>query len=615
MSGYFIGYILFSLLVLAGVNRLLRRQPSARTEPVGQMAKPLEPEKPSAARKLYEPGKQQQAGEAKPDLQTAAQTGDSKATPGQPVLSPSAPATEPHLSKAAVEPQPDEAIKPGPIVAVLMAGAFVAILNQTLINVAIPHLMSDFNVSANTVQWLITGFMLVNGVLIPLTAFLIEKFGTRKLFMAAMIFFTVGAVLCAVAPTFGVLLAGRLIQAVGAGIIMPLMMTVFLMIFPPEKRGRAMGAMGIPLMFAPAIGPTLSGWIVQNYSWRVLFYIVIPIALIDLLLAAAWMKNVAKLSNPKLDVLGVVFSTLGFGGLLYGFSEAGNNGWSSREVVISLGIGLIGLALFVWRELTVEKPMLELRVFKYDVFLLTTIISSILNMALFAAMILLPIYLQNIRGFTPLESGLLLLPGALIMGIMTPIAGAIFDRIGARWLAVAGLLITTITTWEFSKLTADTSYSHILLLYIMRMFGMSFLMMTIMTAGLNQLPRRLSAHGTAMSNTLRQVAASLGTAFLVTVMSTRANVHLADYSNVVTADNPILYQKISGFGAQLAAATGLPQQAGAGLAAQVLHGLAMKQSVIDGINDAFLVATGITAVALVLAFFIKRTKPAGQENR
>ncbi|MDM5340905.1 DHA2 family efflux MFS transporter permease subunit [Fictibacillus enclensis] len=506
----------------------------------------------------------------------------------------------------------DEPIPVGRILTVLMLGAFIAILNQTLLNVAIPHIMNDLNVSATTVQWVSTGYMLVNGVCIPITAYLIERFGTRTLFIAAMFLFTAGAVICSISTSFGLLMVGRVVQAAGAGIIMPLMMTVFLTVFPIEKRGQAMGTMGIAMLFAPALGPTLSGYIVVHYSWRLLFDIIIPFGVIDLIIAFAWMKDVIQKSNPKFDFAGFLFSTIGFGSLLYGFSEAGSEGWTSAIVLSTIMIGLVSLAAFTWRELTTDKPMLNLRVFKYDVFALTTVISMIINMAMFAAMILLPIYLQNIRGFTPLESGLLLLPGAIIMGIMSPISGALFDRIGARPLAIIGLTITVITTWEFSHLSTDTTYGHILFMYVSRMFGMSFLMMTVMTAGMNQLPRHLNSHGTATSNTMRQVAGSLGTAFLVTIFSNRQEFHTADYANVVTTSNPIVSEKIGALGQGLAQMAGLPSSAGNSLGIQVIYGTAAKQAAIDGINDAFIVATGIAFVALVLSFFIKRVIPSGK---
>ncbi|MFC0216568.1 DHA2 family efflux MFS transporter permease subunit [Paenibacillus chartarius] len=501
-----------------------------------------------------------------------------------------------------------EQIHVGRTLAVLLLGAFISILNQTLINIALPHLMSDFNMSATTAQWLSTAYMLVNGVLIPITAYLIATYRTRTLFLAAMVFFTAGSVVCAISTGFTVMLIGRIMQAVGTGILMPLVMNVFLTIFPPERRGAAMGMMGIAMIFAPAVGPTLAGWIVQNYSWHILFIMMIPLGIIDIVLAVKWLRNVGQQTFPKFDTWGAVTSTLGFGGLLYGFSEAGTYGWGSIQVVAFLILGGIFIGLFVWRELTADEPLLELRVFKYNIFTLTTIIGSAINLTLFGGMILLPIYLQNIRGFTPLQAGLLMLPGALLMGVMSPISGALFDRIGARPLAIIGLIITSITTWEFSRLTSDTTYSHILLLYTVRSFGMSFMMMTVQTAGLNQVPLQLGSHATAMSNTMRQIAGSIGTALLITVMTTRTTIHMGDYANMISAANPQIVSSFQELAGTLAGAAGLPAQAGQTLALQAVYGVAMKESTIKGINDAFLVATLFALIGLVLSFFIGRVK-------
>ncbi|PWK09596.1 DHA2 family efflux MFS transporter permease subunit [Tumebacillus permanentifrigoris] len=612
-TAYVIGYIVLSLLVLVVANRMMRsKKPAVEPEAPAVTVLRQPPVEELKTDDSYEP-----IPELTEDFIEAVEENVS-AAPKEEVPVPTSihanivGEAEPEVSPE-VKPETSAASKHndvhvGRLLTVLLLGAFVAILNQTLINVALPHMMNDLNVSANVVQWLVTGYMLVSGVLIPITAYLIERYGARKLFLAAMFLFTLGAIICAISPNFGIMLFGRLVQASGAGIIMPLMMTVFLTVFPPEKRGKAMGLMGIAMIFAPAIGPTLSGYIVQNYTWRILFWIVIPIGLLDLGLAAAWMRNITKTSRPKFDFLGFLFSTVGFGGVLYGFSEAGSDGWTSFPVLSTLIIGTISLVLFVWRELTTEQPMLNLRVFKFDVFTLTTIISSLINMAMFAAMILLPIYLQNIRGFTPLQAGLLMLPGAILMGIMMPVSGAIFDKFGARALAVIGLIITVATTYEFTKLTSDTTYNTILVLYCLRMFGMSFMMMPIQTAGMNQLPRHLHAHGTATGNTARQVAGSLGTALLVTIMTNRATFHMASFTNEVTTANPLLAQKMSALGQGLAASTGLPASAGQTVATQMLYGNAMKLSTIQGINDAFLYATGFAMIALVLAFFIKRVK-------
>ncbi|MEK5163969.1 DHA2 family efflux MFS transporter permease subunit [Paenibacillus sp. FSL R5-0527] len=475
------------------------------------------------------------------------------------------------------------AFKRWPIVMALIIGAFVAILNQTLMNVALPQMMRDLNVGTTTIQWLTTGFMLVNGVLIPLSAYFMERFTTRMLFISAMAIFAVGTVICGIGTSFPMVLIGRLFQAAGAGVLMPLMTVVFLTIFPIEKRGQAMGMMGIAMVFAPAVGPTLSGWVIQHQSWHVLFWIILPFAILSILLGIIFLRNVTEVARPKLDMLSVILSTLGFGGVLYGFSEAGSTSWGEPEVIIGLFVGVIALALFLWRQLKSEKPMLEFRVFKYDMFSLTTVINVVVTMAMYAAMILLPIYLQNIRGFSPLESGLLLMPGAILMGIMSPITGMIFDKIGARWLAVVGLAITAVTTWEFSNLTDSTTYAHLILMYTLRMFGMSMLMMPIQTAGLNQLPASLNAHGTAMANTLRTISGALGTALLVTIMSSRTKDRAAEMimSAGINPQDPANAQQVA---------------------------LITKEATINGIDFAFVVATGITLVAFVLSFFIRKVQ-------
>ncbi len=356
------------------------------------------------------------------------------------------------------------------------------------------------------------------------------------------------------------------------------------------------------MVFAPAIGPTLGGWVVQTYSWRLLFSALVPIGVLDLFLAVIWMKDVLPLSFPEFDFWGAVFSTIGLGSLLYGVSEAGNKGWSDIEVVIFLAIGILAILLFIRRELTVDKPMLELRVYKYRIFSLTIIINAVVTTVMYAAMMLLPIYLQNIRGFTPLQSGFLLLPGALLMGIMGPIAGAVFDRIGLRVLAVVGLMITAMATWEFTRLTSDTMYGNILLLYTVRSLGVSLIMMPLMTAGLNQLPRRLNSHGTAMFNTMRQVSGSLGTAVLVTIMTTRSTIHLATYASTITSTNPSILSQLGNLVQRLA----LSPQRGRALAIQEIYGLVSQQATIQGINDSFLVATVLAIVGLIPALFIRK---------
>jgi EmrB/QacA subfamily drug resistance transporter len=408
------------------------------------------------------------------------------------------------------------------IVGLLLAGAFIAILNQTLMITAIPPIMDEMSVTANSAQWLTTVFMMVNGIMIPISAFLLEKFTTRQLFISAMSVFAVGTVVSGIAPNFEILLIGRVIQSMGAGVMLPLMTTVFLLIFPVNKRGAAMGLVGLVISFAPAIGPALSGWVTSNFSWRVLFFIILPIALIDIVVAFFFLKNVTEVSKPKVDVLSILLSSFGFGGLLYGFTSAGNYGWSHTATLLSLTIGGISLLVFIFRQLRLKHPMLEFRVFTFSIFPFAVAIGMISFMGLIGAETIIPLYMQNMREYSAFEAGLALLPGALISGLMSPIVGRIFDKVGARWLVMSGLTIMTAASFAFTTLSPSTTLTYITVLYGIRMLGLSMVMMPVATAALNQLPKRLIPHGAAMDNTMKMIAASVGTAILVTVMTTTA---------------------------------------------------------------------------------------------
>ncbi|MCE4940372.1 MULTISPECIES: MDR family MFS transporter [Bacillus] len=455
------------------------------------------------------------------------------------------------------------------IVGILLAGAFVAILNQTLLITALPHIMNDFNIDANKAQWLTTSFMLTNGILIPITAFLIEKFTSRTLLISAMSIFTAGTIVGAFAPNFPVLLTARIIQAAGAGIMLPLMQTVFLTIFPMEKRGRAMGMVGLVISFAPAIGPTLSGWAVETFSWRSLFYIIFPIAVIDLLLAIILMKNVTTLRETQIDILSVILSTLGFGGLLYGFSSAGSSGWTSTEVLTSLLVGAAALIFFIARQMKLKKPMLEFRVFSFGIFSLTTLLGTLVFALLIGTETILPLYTQKVRGVSAFDTGLMLLPGAIVMGMMSPFIGRVFDKIGGKGLAMTGFFIILLTSLPFMNLTDSTSLIWIVVVYTARLLGTAMIMMPVTTAGINALPRHLIPHGTAMNNTVRQVGGSIGTALLVSVMSSQAA-----HANASTPANAALH----------------------------------------GMNAAFVVAACIALAGFLLSFILKK-KPRQPEQQ
>lgn len=448
-----------------------------------------------------------------------------------------------------------------PLMIVLLSGAFITILNQTLLATALPPIMKDLQISESTVQWLQSIFMLVNGIMIPITAFFIGKFTTRRLFLTAMSIFALGTLIAATSPNFSILLIGRVLQGAGAGIMMPLLQTIMFLLFPIEQRGKAMGYFGLVIAFAPAIGPSLSGYLVDQYPWRSVFYVVLPFALLNIVAAYFLLKNVTKLTNPKMDYLSIVLSTFGFGGLLYGFSIAGNTGWLHANVLLSLIIGAISLAWFILRQLKLEQPILEFKVFKYGVFTLATSLGMIVFASMIASTVILPLFMQTMLGFNALHSGLMLLPGAIVMGIMNPVTGTIFDKYGAKWLLLSGFTILTVTTFMFANLSVDTTFTYLAILNAVRMFGIAMIMMPSTTLGLNQLPNHLISHGTAMNNTFRQIAGSIGTAALVTIMIT------SDLDNGTIAGQ------------------------------------------IQGVNTAFFVSGCISIVGLLLALLIKNPRP------
>ncbi|MHA6258878.1 DHA2 family efflux MFS transporter permease subunit [Sporosarcina sp. CAU 1771] len=479
------------------------------------------------------------------------------------------------------------------MLAILFIGAFVAFLNNTLLNVALPTIMDEFKVKPSEVQWLTTGYMLVNGILIPASAFFIQKFTNRRLFITAMSLFTMGTLLAMLAPSFGVLVGARMVQASGSAMMMPLLMNIMLTAFPIERRGAAMGMFGLVMFTAPAIGPTLSGWVIEHYTWRTLFGIVLPFAIMTLVYSIFKLRNITPNRDMKLDVFSLLLSSIGFGGLLYGFSSAGDKGWDAPIVYGTIVIGAIALVTFIVRQLRMEEPMLDFRIYKHPMFALSSAISIVLSVAMFSAMILTPLYVQTVREISPFHSGILMLPGAILMGIMSPITGKLFDKYGARAMAIIGLSLTIITTFYLSKLNMESGYYYIMMLYTIRMLGISLVMMPVMTNGLNQLPMISNPHGTAMNNTLQQVSGAIGSALLLTIMTKR-----------MESAGTTLFAEAQAAGNVPTSAEGLKQLE------HELGSLAM----LDGINFAFFVSTLVAVVALLLTFFIKRVVPPKSEG-
>ena len=450
----------------------------------------------------------------------------------------------------------------------LLFGGFIALLNETLLNVAFPQLMSTLNVSTSTVQWLGTAYMLVIGILVPVVAFLLKTFPTKTLYLMAMILFTAGTIFCGISQTFPVLLISRLVQGAGTGMLIPIMVNTVLEIYPLAKRGTAIGISMMVVVVAPGIGPTLSGLILQYLNWHWLFFLILPFALLAIILGMITLKNVTTLTKPKIDVLSVVLSSIGFGGLIFGICSIETIGFLNVTVVVTLLCGIGGLILFSIRQFALKQPMLELRTFRYPLFTLGTVIIFITFMMPFAVNIILPTFMQSGLGITPMIAGFALLPGSIINGVVAPLSGRLYDKIGAKPLTVTGFAALTVPMFFLSRISSAVTLTTLITLHICIFIGVGLIFTPIQANSLNQLPKEYNAHGVAIINTMQQISAAFGSSLFIGLMGAVQANHLEKINN------PDILQQ--------------------------------HAAITSGVDTAFTAALIMVVIGLVLSFFTKR---------
>nr|WP_307202367.1 DHA2 family efflux MFS transporter permease subunit [Paenibacillus harenae] len=460
-----------------------------------------------------------------------------------------------------------------PIMISLLLSGFIGMFSETALNVALSDLIQVFQITPATVQWLTTGYLLTLGILVPISGLLLQWFTTRQLFIAAVSFSVLGTFIAAMAPSFEMLMTARVVQAIGTALLLPLMFNTILIIFPAEKRGAAMGVIGLVIMVAPAVGPTIAGLLIDKLSWHWIFWLSLPFLVIALIFGIFFMQNVSEITKPRIDLISILFSTLGFGGVVFGFSSAGEgeHGWGSTKVIVSMLIGIVALLIFAVRQLRMQQPMMNLRAFKKPMFVVGTLMVFICMMVILSSMLVLPMFLISGLGLSALTAGLVMLPGGLINGIMSPIMGGLFDKFGPKWLVIPGLVIVAAVLWFFSGITTASTLALVIVLHSCLMVGISMVWMPAQTNGLNQLPRELYPDGTAIMNTLQQVAGAIGTALAVSIMTAGSTKFMEG------AENPL-------------------DPANAPLA------------LTAGIQNAFIFAMVVAIIGLVVAFFIKRVK-------
>ena len=454
------------------------------------------------------------------------------------------------------------------ILIVLVGAALVMFLNETILSVALPSIMADFSIPATTAQWLTTGYMLTMAVVIPTTGWILQRFTTKQVFLAAVTSFLVGTVVAAWAPTFTALLVGRIVQATGTALIMPLLMTVAMTVVPANRRGSIMGVISVVMSVAPALGPTVSGFVLNRFTWHWLLWLVLPLIVVALVVGAIFIRNIGETARSPLDPLSVVLAGLGFGGLVYALSTLGT------EPTVAIGVAVVGvasLALFVWRQIRLETPLLDLRPFTIRNYTLSVVVALLLMGTLLGVVMVLPIYLQTALGVTALVTGLLVMPGGLASGILAPFIGRLYDRVGPRPLVIPGALLLFGAVWAMTRLDINSTTTEVIIMHMVFSLGLALMMTPLMTTALGSLPKHLYGHGSAILNTLQQLAGAAGTAILIAALS---------------------------FGTQAAVAGGAD----------------LAQATVDGAHTAFIVAGVMAALVLVASPFVTKVAEEQQEE-
>ncbi len=508
--------------------------------------------------------------------------------------------------------------------AVVLTGSIMTILNSTIVNIAIPTLQHDLHAGSYTdITWVVTGYLLAQGAVIPLTGWATDRWGTKRLYLITIVMFTVASMLCGVSQNLGELILFRVIQGVGGGMLMPIGMTIILQAVGPQNMGRVMGIFGVPMLIAPAVGPVLGGWFVQDFTWRLIFYVNVPIGIIGFLAASRFLRESHRTAKLRLDVIGLLTGVPAILALMYAVDRSTSLGWTSPLVVSLLVASAVLMASFIVRQLRAREPLLQLSLFSDSTFSWAMVLSFVVVTAMFGTMLLLPLYLQEVHGYNAIETGLLLLPQAAMAAVSMPLGGYLTDRIGPKWVVTTGLVLLTVGSVVLAQIHYNSSNWLVVGALMLRGVAMGFAMMPTMSAAMARVPRRYTSRASSITNTFQRVSSSVGIAILVTVLAAQFSTAARQTTcvpspAVVAAAATTLHQP--GITAQQYC--GLLQQHLSAASAQASAGSAQPSTgiaVLDAFNHAyaggvfsdafdrtFVLIAILSAIGIIPAFFLRR---------
>jgi EmrB/QacA subfamily drug resistance transporter len=491
------------------------------------------------------------------------------------------------------------------VLAVTIVGMFMSILDQTVVNVALPHIIGVFNASVNSIQLVVTGYALALAIVIPASGYLQDTFGSKRMWLLSLTAFTLGSMLCGLSWNTESLIVFRVLQGLGGGMLMPLAMAMIYRVVPVEERGLTMGLLGIPILVAPAIGPTLGGYLVEYVDWRTIFMINVPVGALGVFMALTLLRETPTQPGLKFDLAGFFTAAVAFSCSLVALSNGPTDGWTTPYIVVLLITSAVFFAAWIVVELRVAEPLLDLRLFRDGLFTIGMVVTFVLTTALFGATFLLPLFLQNLRGLGAYDTGLLLLPQGVAAAATMPLGGKLFDRIGARPLLVFGLTLLAIATWIFAKLDVQTPDNLIVLALILRGTSMGFTFMPLNTAIMNRVPLAAINRGSSLTSALRQLFASFGVAMVATILSNRQTFHTAILSERATATSAAV-QRLAGAINGLAAHHGWTAAQAKSLLVYALNGQVAAQAATLAFDDSFVLLTVLCVIAILPSLLLGR---------